>query len=116
MPRVVYIWTSDESGTSRRRPRWCSLIILLAICTLAVNVATRSFLHSAHHHKTGVTSVSPQGMRQHLDRDAVNWSRPSPVLAVFDAPAFYPRIAPAGPPLPSIFFDESLSNRPPPSC
>jgi len=115
MRRVVQIWPSTETGEPRRRPRWSAVIILLAICSLTASLATRSF-HHTFRHRTNVVSASSQGMRQHLDRDAVKWTRPAPVLAVFDAPAFYPRVAPAGPPLPSLLFEQSLYNRPPPTC
>jgi len=41
-----------------------------------------------------------------------------PVAAVIIAEvvSLYPRIAPAGPPVPGLFFEETLYNRPPPAC
>jgi hypothetical protein len=35
---------------------------------------------------------------------------------VLPAPTSYPRIAPAGPPIPTVLLETSLYNRPPPSC
>jgi len=35
---------------------------------------------------------------------------------VAQAPIVYPRVAPAGPPLPTLLLEENLYNRPPPSC
>lgn len=91
------------------------LVVVLAICGLTVSLATRTFRLTVPHVVT-VKSGEMQAMRQHLDRDAVRWLPPSPVLAALQAPTFYPLVAPAGPPLPATLLDENLYNRPPPSC
>jgi len=98
-----------------QNPRWRALVIVLAVCGLTVSLATRTFRLTIPH---GVTarSADSQTMRQHMDRDAAHWAPPVPTLSALQAPVFYPRVAPAGPPLPSVLFDQSLSNRPPPSC
>ena len=98
-----------------QHPRWRVLVIVLAICGLTVSLATRTFRLTIPH---GVTaqSADSHAMRQHMDRDAAQWAPPVPILGTLQAPVFYPRVAPAGPPMPSVLFDESLSNRPPPSC
>ncbi|HZR66912.1 MAG TPA: hypothetical protein VFA85_17355 [Terriglobales bacterium] len=82
---------------------------------LAISVSTRTVRVKVVH---GTTAASNSGhaMRQHLDRDAVRWVPPISVFAAFEIPAFYPFVAPAGPPMAAILFDESLYNRPPPSC
>jgi len=90
-------------------------IIVLAICGLTVSLATRTFRLKIHESVT-VSSGDAQGMRQHLDRDAAQWVPPVPVFAALQPPTFYPYVAPAGPPLASVLLDESLYNRPPPSC
>jgi len=107
--------SQDCRPVSRQHPRWYVLVIILAICGLTVSLATRTFRLTILH---GVTAQSgdSQAMRQHLDRDAAQWAPPVPTLSTLQAPVFYPRVAPAGPPMPSVLFDESLSNRPPPSC
>jgi hypothetical protein len=88
---------------------------MLAILGLSVSLATRTFrLQSSDTVK--VTSSTSQAMRQHLDRDAVRWVPPVPILVALQVPTFYPRVAPAGPPVPTVLFDERLANRPPPSC
>jgi len=61
--------------------------------------------------KAGVS----EGMRQHMDRDAVHWVAPVPSLRFLLPVTYYPKFAPAGPPLPAALFDQSLYNRPPPS-
>lgn len=98
-----------------QHPRWLVLIIVLAICGLTVSLATRTF-RLAIPQTVKVQSGDFQAVRQHLDRDAVPWAAPLPVLSTLPLPVFYPRFAPAGPPIPGVLFDESLSNRPPPFC
>jgi len=90
-------------------------LIALAICGLAVSVATRTFRLEVTHGVT-VSSGDAQAMRQHMDRDGVQWVPPVPVLTALEVPTFYPYVAPAGPPLAAVLFDNSLYNRPPPSC
>jgi hypothetical protein len=95
--------------------KWRVFIIVLAICGLTVSVATRTFRLKIHH-SVSVTSGDAQAKRQHLDRDATRWAPPVPVFTVLPIATFYPFVAPAGPPIPSTLFDQSLFNRPPPSC
>jgi hypothetical protein len=88
-------------------------VVVLAICGLTVSLATRTFRTKF---STGaiVKSISGQPVRQHMDSDAAKWVPPVSTLTVLEVPVFYPRFAPAGPPLPRLYFEESLSNRPPP--
>ncbi|HYM79136.1 MAG TPA: hypothetical protein VE377_24390 [Candidatus Dormibacteraeota bacterium] len=106
--------TTIRDGSSWRRC-WHALIVILAICGLTVSLATRTFRLEISQ-KVSVASDSVQPMRQHLDRDAVQWAPPTPVFSILQAPAFYPQVAPAAPRLRSVPIDKSLSNRPPPSC
>ncbi len=94
---------------------WRRLVILLAIVGISCSLATRTFRLSASNGLTAHDATS-QGMRQHLDRDAVRWTPPVQVSIDLKAPTFYPRVAPAGPPLPGIVLDDPLYNRPPPSA
>jgi hypothetical protein len=93
--------------------RWEVAVVVLAICGLTVSLATRTF---RTRFSTGaiVKSISRPPIRQHMDRDATKWVPPVPTLAVLEVPVFYPKFAPAGPPLPRLYYEESLSNRPPP--
>jgi len=90
-------------------------VIVLAVCGLTVSLATRVFRLSLVHHTTTVQSGAARAVRQHLNKDAAMW-RPPVTKVVFEVVSFYPRVSPAGPPIPSLIFDESLYNRPPPSC
>ena len=105
---------SHESGKPRC-PRWQALVIFLAIFALAVSLATRTF-QATTSHGARVVSNSAQASRQRLDRDAAKWIPPVRVLTILQAPIFYPSVAPSGPTLPNVLFDENLSIRPPPSC
>jgi len=100
-----------------RRGRWSALVVLLAVCALTVSVATRYSsgevpvytVRTAHKHS------SPEPSRQHLTQSTTNWIPQVVRSVVLEAPTSYPRIAPAGPPIPSLLLEESLYNRPPPS-
>jgi len=101
----------------RRTTRCYVLVVFVAIVALTASLATRTFNPTTSPGKPSqVRSTSAQGMRQHLDRDASRWMPPVLVSTTLQAPVFYPRFAAAGPPLPNVLLDESLYNRPPPSC
>jgi len=90
-------------------------LVGLLLFSLVVSLATRTF-HLKVSQTASVDSSTSQAVRQHLDRDAVKWVAPVVHYAVLDAPAFYPRVAPAGPPVRALLIEENLYNRPPPSC
>ena len=103
---------------TRLRRMHCALVILLAVCSLIVNVATRyssSGNSGVGAVKTVQTRASIEAKRQHLAKDAANWLPPVICFTVLQAPSSYPRIAPAGPPIPGLLLEESLYNRPPPA-
>src|SRR5277367_7186835 len=104
----------DVRKVATRRPAWQTLLVVVAICSLTVSLSTRTFRLKISHSNT-VQSGAGRAIRQHMDRDAVRWVPAVPLVAVLDAPAFYPLVAPAGPPLPGLLLDESLYNRPPPA-
>jgi hypothetical protein len=96
-------------------PWWRRAFVGVVMFSLALTLATRTF-HDRTSHSTMVRSSSPQVMRQHMDRDAVRWAAPVAKITVAQAPTFDPRVAPAGPPLPTLLLEENLYDRPPPSC
>lgn len=106
---------NNQITVCRRIPVWQALVVVLAIAAISVSLSTR-LCQVVHARGVTLSAAASQGMRQHLDRDASQFVAPVPRLIVFLQPiTFYPRFAPAGPPLPTVLFDESLSNRPPPS-
>jgi hypothetical protein len=93
-------------------------IVVIAVCALTVSVATRycyAGSSSVHVRATLHKHSAPQTARQRLSKDAATWIPPVFFTAILQAAAFDPRVAPAGPPIPRLFFEESLYNRPPPS-
>jgi hypothetical protein len=99
----------------RSVPWWRWAFVGVVLFSLVTTLATRTF-HVTISGNSTVESGESQAIRQHMDRDAATWSAPVLRLTVLLAPAFYPRVAPAGPLLPALLFDESLYNRPPPAC
>lgn len=111
MLRLINLEDSRSRG-------WSALVVLLVVCSLTASVATRYsfFRGTSDDTVTRVQKhVSPEPSRQRLMKNAATWIPPVVVSAVLEAPSSYPRIAPAGPPIPSLFFEKSLYNRPPPS-
>jgi hypothetical protein len=94
---------------------WEVAVVVLAICGLAVSVATRTFRTRFSSGTMIQSSTSGEAIRQHMDRDATNWVPPvATLIDGLQAPVFYPRVAPAGPPLAHLYYEQSLFNRPPP--
>lgn len=93
----------------------CRALVGVVMLSLVVSLATRTFRLTVPHSVTEKSGAA-QAIRQHLDRDATQWIPHTPVLTVLQPPTFYPHVAPAGQPLGVLLLDESLSNRPPPSC
>src|SRR5579872_3412897 len=92
------------------RHRVCyAIIVFFAVTSLAVSVATRycstqpstSSVRILHKHS------SPEQARQRLTNAATNWIPEVVQSGVLQAPTSYPRIAPAGPPIPGVLFEAS---------
>src|SRR5580698_1292724 len=94
----------DGFGTSF----WRRTLMLLVLVSVSFSLTTRFQSHPES--VTGVHSLS-QGLHQHMDRDAVRWAAPVLIFTLLHVPTFYPRVAPAGPPLPTLLFEEQLYNR-----
>jgi len=98
--------------------RWWALMVLLAVCSLAVSVATR--YTSAPAGPDGTTTsvrnhVAPEPGRQRLLQNAATWIPPVICSIIFQVPLSYSRIAPDSPRVPNLLLEENLYNRPPPS-
>lgn len=101
-----------------RQKNWCAVIVLLAVCSLTISVATRYSLPldvSSHSVKQVQTNHSLDAKRQRLTKNAANWVPPILGPWISLAPAFHPSIELARPPVASLFFEKSLYNRPPPA-
>src|ERR1035438_997972 len=102
---------------ARRRTSWSALVILVAVCSLTISVATRYNSPcniSSHNVKTVQTHTWPDTSRQRLVKNAANWIPPAFGFAVLQVPTFYPLIAFVGPSAPSLLLEENLYSRPPP--
>jgi hypothetical protein len=111
--REYRVGPMPDSQLFKVQARW--VVCALLVCALTVSLATRTSAPRAIP-GTAAQSEAPSAVRQHLDADAAEWSPPVLAVAIAEIVSFYPRIAPAGPPIPALFFEESLYNRPPPSC
>jgi hypothetical protein len=103
---------------SQRRQIWSVAIVLVAVGSLTVSLATRYYSPwdaSSPTVKTIQTHVAADAKRQRLTENAATWTPPVFILTVLQVPGFYPRFAPVGPPERTIVCDESLYNRPPPA-
>ena len=97
------------------RKRWCTAIVLLAVCALTVSVATRysvspSAIGKAH---TVVKADKWTGL-QRLLNNAATWMPPLVEAEIFHDPGCYPHVAESGPCIPSVLLQRNLYNRPPP--
>jgi hypothetical protein len=97
-----------------RARSWLWALSCLVLLSLVVALATR--FQVAVQNTVTIQSSASQAMRQHMNQDAVRWASPILELTLLQAPTFYPRTAPAGPPLPVLLIEENLYNRPPPTC
>ena len=97
----------------------CStLLVLVAVCSLAVSVTTRygaseySSFSKAHvvHQRS-----SSEPSRQRLTQVTANWLSPVISYEMLDLPAEHSSLTPIEHPAVTAFLDESLYNRPPPS-
>jgi hypothetical protein len=99
-----------------RRKCWCAMVVLLAVSALTVSVATRYTFSDGASDRTTILQKrsAPEPARQRLLKNAATWMPPVVCAAVRQLPRCYPRVALSGPPIPSMFFEQSLYNRPPP--
>src|ERR1700722_1061349 len=96
---------------------WRSALIVIAICSLTLSLATRFWTPSRSHTRI-VKSVDHRSLdpkRQHLNKDAARWVSPAACFIVIAPASVEASLAPAVPLLPKHVFSDSLHNRPPPS-
>jgi len=101
-----------------RNDRWLRALILGAVLSLAINVATR--YNAITPQEAGATkSATPQsldGKRQHLSNDGLHWSAPAATFVLFQPARVSVAVLPSIPPVTRIYSEESLYDRPPPPC
>ena len=108
------------SLTNRRNgrcARWCAFVVLMAVCSLAVSVATRYSSPETAPASTVKASrcySSQEHGRQRLTKDAANWVPPVIVAWLLQEPASYPQITVETPAVANPSFASVLYYRPPP--
>ncbi len=96
-------------------------VVLLAICSLTVSLATRYTVLGPEvqpelRKVTTVKSQSPDGKRQHLLGDGLQWTAPASSFTLFQPPRSSVFNVSAAVPSINLNFETWLYNRPPPSC
>jgi hypothetical protein len=107
--------TNSRNG---RCARWCAVVVLMAVCSLAIRVATR---YSSPETAPASTvkasrcdSSQEQRGRQRLTKDAENWIPPIIVTSALPEPASHLHIVTDGPAIANPSFASVLYYRPPP--
>jgi hypothetical protein len=97
--------------------KWRSVVIVVAVCSLTLSVATRfwSVSNDQSHIVRSIDHRSVEPKRQHLSKDATRWVTSSADLTVIEPTAIEISSAPNDPLLPKHVFSDNLYNRPPPS-
>jgi hypothetical protein len=111
--------TLPEHFENKRLYHCFAVIVLVAICSLTVNLVTRYYSPAlgtpSQTVKAVRTNTSADASRQRLAKDGAHWLPPTAYIDIRRVPTFYPRVAPAGPLVTSLFSEQNLYNRPPPS-
>lgn len=103
---------------TRRGKAFSAILVLVAVCSLAISVATRYCApENASAARTTVAHkhASSEQSRQRLTQSTANWLPPVVQDDSFESPTEYRSVTPVQPALISSFLGQSLSNRPPPS-
>jgi hypothetical protein len=99
-----------------RRKRWCTAIVLLAVCALTVSVATR--YGSAVASDAQVTVLQQHSSwepgLQRLLNNAATWIPPAIISVLLQDPGSYTHVAPSRATFSSVLLESDLYNRPPP--
>jgi len=100
----------------RRINVWRRALILGAVLSLAVSVATRySTVVQQEAAAKVVTSRSLDAERQHLLNDGLHWSAPAATFVLFEPAGVSDAALPAVPPVTQLYSEDLLYSRPPPS-
>jgi len=100
----------------RRISAWRGALILGAVLSLAVSVATRYSTVVQQAAAKIVTSQSLDAKRQHLLNDGLHWSAPAATFVLFEPGGVSAAALPAVPPVTRLYSEDLLYSRPPPCC
>jgi hypothetical protein len=102
----------------QRRKIWITSVIVLAVGSLTLNLATRYYSPwdaSSITVKSFRTHAAPDAKRQRLTKNAATWMPPVSSFSALQVPGSYLSIASVQPAVRSLICDKSLYNRPPPA-
>jgi hypothetical protein len=102
----------------QRRTIWITSVIVLAVGSLTLNLATRYYSPgdaSSVTVKSIRTHSAPNARKQRLAKNAATWTPPVSSFSALQVPSFYLSIAPVQPAVRSLICDNNLYNRPPPA-
>jgi hypothetical protein len=108
------MWGFAKVGPLTSRISWRKLVVLLAIFAIAASVATRTF-HDINYSQTSAHGDPSNAMRQHLNADACELTKPFSQLSAILLPVAAPHAPPVEPDVRDAELGESLYNRPPPA-
>jgi len=100
------------------RKRWCTAIVLVAVCTLTISVATRYGHYQGPADETLTAVQKHHSLMPGLQRllnNAATWTPPLVEAAIFRDPGRHPHIGPSDSPISSVLLEKNLYNRPPPT-
>jgi len=117
-PTMLNSISSEIPSESHKHRYWCAAMVLFAICSLTIAVATRyaSGRRAANHQISNVQSPSGPGhSRQRLIKTGAAWIPPQPVCQPLADPGPELQEAATSVSVPGILLHEPLYNRPPPA-
>lgn len=104
-------------GQVRRCQNWRAALVLVAVFSLSVSLATRyTRLNSETTGVKTVKSHSPEVKKQHLVRDALKWTAPAPKFTLVPAVRSHVHVVSVVFQATNLSSESWLYNRPPPSC
>src|SRR5580704_1599864 len=106
----------NDRGRICQHSFWRRALVLGAILSLAISVATRYSTVVPQKTATNIlTSQSLDAKRQHLLKDGLHWSAPAATFVLFEPSGVHVSALPAVPPGPPLYATDFLYSRPPPS-
>ena len=118
MLRVVQSAMVHFTNMRRGRRRWCTAVVLVAVCALTVSVATR-YSYSLKPVDEAVKSVQKYSSwnpgLQRLLNNASTWMPPIADTEIMQDPGYYPDIPQSRPAISNVLLEKNLYNRPPPA-
>jgi hypothetical protein len=112
--------TSPKLSDFRMRSTtcWRRTLILLAVVSLSISVATRycAVVQSSLEATTLVKACPIDGKRQHLLNDGLHWSAPIATFVLLEPARASGAVLAVVPLFTRLYVEDSLYSRPPPVC